>query len=221
MIKADLSLVHEILPPKSKEEKPPLLLMLHGFGSHEQDLFGMAPMLNEKCFIVSARAPLTLQWGGFAWYEIDFNNVGAKMSNIVQAKESLAAIVKFIDEVHEAYDTDPGQTHLLGFSQGSILSYALALNSPERFQKIMALSGYILKDIVPENYKPSELAHLDIFASHGTQDEVLPVEWARMSMQILEQLKIQHQYREYPIGHGVSPECFDDMKKWMRSKGLL
>lgn len=215
-----LSLVHEVLPPQQKSEKPPLLLMLHGFGSHEQDLFSMAPMMNEKCFIVSARAPITLPWGGFAWYEIDFTNIGEKMSNIPQAEESMERLMKFIDEVHETYGTDPENVNLLGFSQGSILSYGLALNNPDKFQNIVAFSGYILKDIVPEKYKPETLQHLDIFASHGTQDDVLPVQWAQQSMKVLEQLNISHQYREYPMPHGVSPQCLDDAKKWMKEKGM-
>ncbi len=220
MTKANLNLVHEVLEPKNKTEKPPLLLMLHGYGSHEQDLFSMAPMLNDDCLIVSARAPITLPWGGFAWYEIDFDNKGGKMSNIPQAKESLEIILKFIDEVHEAYGTDPEKIHLFGFSQGCILSYALALNHPQKFQNIFALSGYILKDIIPEKFKSSELAHLDVFASHGTQDEVLPVEWARNAMKILEKLKIPHQYKEYPMGHGINNECLEDLQQWMKERQL-
>lgn len=217
---ASLSLVHEVLPQQQKTEKPPLLLMLHGFGSHEQDLFGMAPMLNEKCFVVSARAPIDLPWGGYAWYEIDFSNLGEKMNNVPQAKESMEAILRFIDEVHEAYGTDPENVNLLGFSQGSILSYGLSLSHPEKIQKVIALSGYIMPEIVPEKYNPESLEHLDIFASHGTADEVLPVDWARNAMKILEQLNISHQYREYPMGHGVSPECFEDLKTWMKEKGV-
>ena len=217
---ASLSLVHEVLPPQQPTEKPPLLLMLHGFGSHENDLFSFAPMINEKCFVVSARAPITLPFGGFAWYEIDFTNLGEKMNNIPQAVESMKRILKFIDEVHETYGTDPENVNLLGFSQGSILSYGLALNHPEKFQKIVAFSGYVLKDIVPEQYKPETLRHLDIFASHGTQDNVLPVEWARQSMDVLKQLNISHHYREYPMAHGVSPECFEDAKRWMKEKGV-
>lgn len=220
MTKAELSLVHEVLKPKNKSDRPPLMLMLHGFGSHEQDLFSMAPMLNDDCLIVSARAPLTLPWGGYAWYEIDFDNRGGKMSNIPQAKDSLEIILKFIDEVHDAYGTDRNNTHLFGFSQGCILSYALALSHPQKFQKIFALSGYILKDIIPEKFKSSELSHLDVFASHGTQDDVLPVDLARNAIKILEKLKIQHQYKEYPMGHGINNECFDDLQKWMKSRSI-
>ncbi|MDZ7849099.1 MAG: phospholipase [Owenweeksia sp.] len=160
--------------------------------------------------------------GGFAWYEINFNELGSgKMNNLDQARESLLKLRDFIDEVHDAYGTDPQNTWLMGFSQGTILSYALCLNEPPRFTKVLALSGYILKALVPDKFKPSEIDHLDFFISHGTQDDVLPVEWARQSVKVLEQLHILHQYREYPLGHGVSPECLEDINCDMKGRDML
>lgn len=222
MQKADLSLVHEVLEPQNNQNKPPLLLMLHGYGSHEQDLFSMAPMLNQKFFIVSARAPIALPWGGFAWYDIDFGQTaGTKRSDIGQAKESVQKIKTFIGELVESYNVDGRNIWLMGFSQGCILSYSLILNYPQLFKGGVALSGYILKEIVPEHYKPELYSGLDLFISHGTQDEVLPVEWARQVPEVLKQLNIPHVYKEYPIGHGISPQCFDDLKKWLEEKGLV
>ena len=222
MQKKNLSLVHEVMAPEQASEKPPLLIMLHGFGSHEQDLFSMAPMLNTKFMIVSARAPLTLPWGGFSWYEINFEELGGgKMSNIPQARDSVGRIETFVKEAQEAYGADPDNTWLMGFSQGCILSYAVALRSPQNFKGVLALSGYILKDITPDHFNPSDLQNLDFFVSHGIQDEVLPVEWARESVKVLEQLHIRHQYNEYPMGHGVNPQCFDDLKDWLSDKGML
>lgn len=222
MEKQELSLVHQILFPEEPIEKPPLLLMLHGYGSHENDLFATAPMLNEKCTVVSLRAPITLPQGGFAWYEIDFNALGTgRMSNVEQAKESREKIRRFIAEAHEAYGTDPEKVWLLGFSQGAILSYGLSLGYPKEFSRVMALSGYVLKELVPETYRPEDIRHLEFFASHGTSDDVLPVEWARQTMKMLEELKISHQYREYPIGHGINHEGFADMKVWMRDREMV
>lgn len=219
--KEELSLVHEVMEPRENSEKPPLLLMLHGYGSNELDLYSMASTLNRKFMIVSARAPLALPWGGFAWYEINFNETGAKMSNLEQARSSLEKLRNFIKEVQQVYHCDPEQIWLMGFSQGCILSYALALNDPSSFRGILALSGYILKDMVPEKYDPSQLNKLDFFVTHGTQDTVLPVEWARESAKVLEQLRISHQYREYPMGHGINPECFEDIRKWLISREML
>ncbi|MEQ9262114.1 MAG: alpha/beta hydrolase-fold protein [Owenweeksia sp.] len=222
MQKKNLSLVHEVLAPQQSNEKPPLLIMLHGFGSNEQDLFSMAPMLNQKFLIVSARAPHQLPWGGFAWYEINFEQLGeGKMSNIPQAKESVKRIETFVKEVQEAYGGDPENTWLMGFSQGCILSYAVAMRSPMNFKGVLALSGYILKEITPDQFNPAELQELVFFVSHGIQDDVLPVEWARQSVKILEKLNVEHQYCEYPMGHGVIPECFEDIKKWLKTRQVL
>jgi len=219
----ELSLTHLVLQADQPDTpKPPLLLMLHGYGSHENDLFSMAPMLNKKATVVSVRAPKTLPWGGFAWYDIQFENIGrGKISDIPEAKESLQKIKNFIPEVHEAYGTDPEQTWLMGFSQGCILSYALSLNYPDMVSKVMALSGYILKDLMPEKFAAQQLKHLDFFVSHGKVDEVLPIDWARTAVQILEKLKVSHQYREYQMGHGITPQCFDDLKMWMKSRDML
>lgn len=218
----DIELVHRVLPSESTNPKPPLLLMLHGYGSNENDLFSMAPMLNNKALVVSLRAPITLEWGGFAWYEIDFAQLGqGRMSNIEQAKETLQLLRNEIPKIHARYGTDPNQTWVMGFSQGCILSYALSLGDPKSFSKVLALSGYMLKELIPEKLKMTELTHLDYFVSHGTQDEVLPVEWARTAVEILEKLKINHQFQEYPMGHGINPACFDDMKRWMKERGML
>lgn len=218
----NLKLVHEVIEPNEKSENPPLLIMLHGYGSNEKDLFSMAPMLNNKALVVSLRAPISLPWGGFAWYEIDFTQLGrGKMSNLAQAQSSLELLQKEIPGLHEYYGTNPQKTWLMGFSQGCILSYALSLSQPVRFSKVLALSGYILKELVPEKYAVEELRNLDFFVSHGIQDEVLPVEWARSSVEMLEKLNISHQFREYPMGHGVNPACFEDMRKWMKERHML
>ena len=222
MISEQTQLVHKYLPSDSTEDKPPLLIMLHGYGSNENDLFSMAPMLNTRASVVSLRAPHTLPWGGFAWYEIDFTQIGkGRISNVEQARKSLELLIEEIPKFHKQYGTDPDRTWIMGFSQGCILSYALSLSNPTKFSKVLALSGYILDELVPKSYKSENLGHLDYFISHGVQDEVLPVAWARTAVGILEQLQISHVYKEYPMGHGVNPECFDDMKRWMKDKGML
>ena len=213
---ASLSLVHNVRPPRKEVQNPPLLLMLHGYGSHENDLFGFAEELPPEFFIVSARAPYSLGFGGFAWYEINFDQLGTgKMSNVEQAAASRDLVFKFIEEVKEAYQLSNSPLWLMGFSQGTILSYSLVLNRPQLFTKVLALSGYVLKDIVPTQYKPADLNHLDFFISHGTEDPVLPIEWARQTVKMLEQMQVSHLYREYRMPHGVNPECFGDIKKWI------
>jgi phospholipase/carboxylesterase len=204
----NLSLYHIIREPKIKKDKNPLLLLLHGYGSNEDDLFSFASELPDDYYIVSVRAPYDMQFGSYAWYAINFDADENKFSDIGQAKTSRDLIAKFIDELIQNYPIDSKNVTLIGFSQGAILSYAVALSYPEKVQRVIAMSGYVSTEIAIDGFENNALGKLKIFASHGTVDQVIPIEWARKSIPILENLDIEVIYKEYPIGHGVSPQNF-------------
>ena len=214
----ELSLVYKMREPKTKADKNPLLLLLHGYGSNEEDLFSFASELPDEYYVVSARAPYDLQYGSYAWYAINFDADQNKFSDHNQAIISRDLVVNFIDELLDNYPIDASDVTLIGFSQGSILSYSIALSYPEKVQKVAAMSGYLNLDIIKENYQNNNFSNLKIFASHGSADQVIPVNWARKSIPILEGLRIQTTYKEYPIGHGVSPQNFYDLKSWLLEK---
>jgi phospholipase/carboxylesterase len=202
--------------PKIKKDKNPLLLLLHGYGSNEEDLFSFANELPEEYYVVSARAPYELGYGSYAWYAINFDADENKFSDIGQAQQSRDLIATFIDELIEIYSIDASNITLIGFSQGSILSYAVALSYPEKVQRIVAMSGYFNTEIAKDNFRENNLKNLKIFASHGTVDQVIPVEWARKVPSAMKELGIEIVYKEYPLGHGVSPQNFYDFKNWLQ-----
>ncbi|PZX94194.1 phospholipase [Flavobacterium aquariorum] len=211
----NLSLEYKIREPKIILDKNPLLLLLHGYGSNEADLFSFAPELPDEYYIISARAPYNLQYGSYAWYAINFDAAQNKFSDNDQARTSRDVIANFIDELVANYPIDANNVNLIGFSQGSILSYAVALSYPEKVNKVVAMSGYVNLDIVTEDYLKNNLSKLKIFASHGTVDQVIPVEWARKTPSILQKLGVAITYKEYPVGHGVAPQNFYDFKNWL------
>lgn len=211
----NLSLEYLIREPKIKLDKNPLLLLIHGYGSNEQDLFSFASELPEEYYIVSARAPYDIQYGSYAWYAINFDADQNKFSDNEQAISSRDIIAQFIEELKANYPIDSNNVSLIGFSQGAILSYAVALSHPEKVNKIVALSGYLNTEILEENYLKNSFSNLKIFAAHGTVDQVIPVEWARKAKPFLDNLGINTTYKEYPIGHGVSPQEFNDFKNWL------
>lgn len=211
----NLSLEYLIREPKIKQEKNPLLLLLHGYGSNEADLFSFASELPDEYYIISARAPYDLQYGSYAWYAINFDADQNKFSDFEQAKVSRDLIATFIDELIKTYPIDVKNITLVGFSQGSILSYAVALSHPQKIKNVIALSGYISEPIFEENYKNNNFSNLNVFASHGTVDQVIPVEWARKTKRFLDNLGIESTYKEYPVGHGVAPQNFYDFKNWL------
>jgi phospholipase/carboxylesterase len=210
-----MSLHYLLREPKKVHEKNPLLLLLHGYGSNEEDLFSFASELPDDYYVVSAQAPYPLMYGSYAWYSINFDADDTKFSDLNQARQSRDLIVDFIDELTQKYPIDNEKITLIGFSQGAILSYAVALSYPEKVSKIVAMSGYLNPEIAVENFEQNNFNSLKIFASHGTVDQVIPVDWARKTSPVLEKLGIAFVYKEYPVGHGVSPQNFYDFKNWL------
>ncbi|RTL11056.1 MAG: phospholipase [Flavobacteriaceae bacterium] len=210
-----MNLYYLIQEPKVKHDKNPLLLLLHGYGSNEEDLFSFASELPQDYYVISVRAPYDLQSYGHAWYAIHFDSDENKFSDNVQAKQSVELIAGFIDEIVKQYPIDTKNVTLIGFSQGAILSYATALTYPEKVTKVVALSGYFNQEIMPEVIDKKAISHLKFFVSHGSVDQVIPVEWARKAKPALENLGVEVQYQEYPVGHGVAPQNFFDFKNWL------
>lgn len=204
--------------PSSLLENAPLLIMLHGYGSDENDLFSFASELPSALFIISVKAPYTMQPFGNAWYTINFEAEKGKWNDNVQAATSRDLISKFIDEVCNSYPVDANNVTLLGFSQGTILSYAVAFTYPEKVKNIIALSGYINKDILPDNLHSKDYSNLDFYCSHGSDDQVIPVDWARQTPAFLKSLNIKHQYSEFPVGHGVAPQNFYELREWLKMR---
>jgi len=213
-----LSLHHIIREAKTSKDKAPLLILLHGYGSNEEDLFSFASELPEDFFIVSVRAPLDLQPYGHSWYDIHFTADNEKFSDDEQAKVSRDLIATFIDELTNTYPIDADNVSLIGFSQGTILSYAVALSYPEKIKNVVALSGYLNENILAENYTNKDHSNLDFYISHGSVDQVILNTWANKAPYFLNNLNIKNSYREFPVGHGVAPQNFHEFKNWLVAK---
>jgi phospholipase/carboxylesterase len=214
MTTKDLSLTH-LIRPSTLSGKAPLILMLHGYGSDENDLFSFASELPEKYMIISLKAPHRLQPMGNAWYAINFDAAQGKFSDIEQAVHSRDLVEKFIKEAIEAYPVDASNITMLGFSQGTILSFALGLSCPNLIKNIIGLSGYIDPNMLKAGYDANDFSHLNIYNSHGSADQVIPVEWARQNTVFLKKLGIDITYEEYPVGHGINPQNFQSFKTWL------
>ncbi|GAB5474458.1 MAG: alpha/beta fold hydrolase [Maribacter sp.] len=218
MTTAPLSLEHIIRPSSLTDRKPPVLFMFHGYGSNEEDLFSFAPELQPEFCIISVRAPYPMQPFGNAWYAINFDAQQGKWSDDEQAIASREKIVSFIDEACKTYGLDEDNITLLGFSQGTILSYAVALSYPEKIKNVVALSGYINESILREAYEEGTHTGLHIYASHGQVDQVIPPQWAQRAPDLLKKLGVDCVYEEFPVGHGVAPQNFYSFKKWLDDK---
>lgn len=212
----DNSLHYVVRQPKEVSENTPLLVLLHGYGSNELDLFSFAEELPKELLIVSLRAPYEMGMGGYAWYAITLDATNNKYSDLNQARKSMNTIASLIDELKVKYNTNPNNTFLLGFSQGAILSYALSFNFPNKIQHVVALSGYLNEELLPASIENKFTT--DYYISHGSVDQVIPVEMAKKASPYLDSLGLQNVYSEYPVGHGVAPQNFFSFKTWIEER---
>ena len=215
MEKQELLLEHNYKAPLNASADNPAIIMLHGYGSDENDLFSFASELPSKYHIIALKAPLPMQPYGNAWYNIYLDASEGKFNDTEQAIASRDLIVKCIDQVVEKYKVAKSAITLLGFSQGTILSYAVALSYPEKVKNIIGLSGYISEDMLKEGYEDNNFDHLSVYSSHGSVDQVIPVDWARKTKPFLTSLGIDCSYSEFPVGHGVAPQNFYELKAWL------
>ena len=201
-------------PGRSGQTAPPLLLLLHGIGSNEEDLLGLAPYLDERFLVVSARAPVALDYGGYGWFQIDFTPRGM-VADVEQAKKSLAMLPGFVDGLVETYGADGGRVYLMGFSQGAMMSLALALTSPEKVAGVVAMSGRFPRQVLELEPDREALTGMPVFVTHGLYDPVLPIENGRAARDYLAGLPVELTYREYPMAHEVSMESLRDVAAWL------
>ena len=207
-----------IYRPSILKENAPLLVMLHGYGSDENDLFSFARELPKELFIISLKAPYSLKPHGYAWYAINFDENQNKWNDNEQAKLSMDVLIKCIDTACEKYPVNKNNISILGFSQGTILGMATALNHPKKIKNIIGLSGYINHDILPEDLKILDYSNLNFYCSHGTDDQVIPIDWARQTPKLLKSLDIEYTYSEFPVGHGIGPKNFYELRDWISAK---
>jgi phospholipase/carboxylesterase len=213
-----LSLQHRIKEPSiPTKASPPLLLLLHGLGGDEGSLFFLASKLDPRFFFASVRAPYELGESSYAWFHVEFAPTGAAIRSD-EAESSRVLLLGFIDELAQAYGTDPRRVYLLGFSQGAMVSLCAALSCPEKVAGLVAASGRILPELLPGIASPDRLEGLPIFVSHGIRDEVVPIHHGRAIRDRLARSPVDLSYREYDMKHEIRQECIADMSAWLSSR---
>lgn len=186
-------------------KKYPAIFLLHGMGSNEDDLPQLVQNFQEQCHIFSLRGPIT-QKPGYAFFTIQ--EIGQPDRAIFD--QVLVALQRFMLEAIDEYQIDPHKVYVLGFSQGAILAQSLAFVMGNLIRGVVALSGYIPK-FVTEEYAIRPVNHLQIFISHGDYDYVIPSQWGIESKELFEQFGAQVTFKQYPDGHGVTPENMQDI----------
>lgn len=195
-------------------------IVLHGLGADGHDLAQLArqlPAAKEFSFVFphAPFRPITVN-GGMTmrgWYDIIGVDLRAEedAEGILESEQAVRKIIR--DEIERG--TEPGKILLAGFSQGGALALHTGLRHPERLGGIACLSGYVplaarLKDEIAPWVK-----EIPVFMAHGTRDPIVPIEASHASRDLLAELGINVEYREYPIDHTISLEEGEALNGWI------
>ena len=215
-----MQLVHTIYEPTG-DGPFPTILTLHGRGANAFDLLGLAPHICSGRFLVICpqgplETPIAPDTMGYAWYPMSLGGP----PDVTAILSSQKLLKDFLDECLRQYPIDPRKLVALGFSQGGVMAYSLALANPERFAALAALSTWLPNEMVAQLEIGSAVQSLPTLVQHGTQDQMIEVGRARVSVEKLRELRVPLTYREYEMGHEIRPRSLLDLSAWLEEKVL-
>ena len=210
-----MELIHTIHEPEGGGPHP-TILTLHGRGANALDLLGLAPHLCDgKFLMICPQGPLQTPIGpgavGYAWYPMSMGGP----PDIEAILASRTKVQKFLDECVARYPIDAKKLVILGFSQGGVMSYSLALSQPQRFAALAVLSSWLPKELVPKLSINQAVQSLPTLVQHGSQDPLIDLQRARDSVEQLGALRVPLTYRQYDMGHEITPRSLSDLSAWL------
>ncbi len=202
----------------------PLIVMIHGLGGDENVMWIFERALPQPATVIAPRAPIWIEpntpyaeeaSGGYSW----FRPAPLPRPDRSTFATSIDALEKLIEASIKKYEVDRNQIYLLGFSQGAAMCYALSLAMPEQISGVIALAGFLPESTdkpLPPDIEVSGLPKNGYLILHGLEDERLPIEYARTAQSALRSIGAAVEYREYPIGHKISPQGMQAIEQWLK-----
>ncbi|HZP45040.1 MAG TPA: alpha/beta fold hydrolase [Candidatus Binataceae bacterium] len=214
-----MKLVHTLYEPAGEGPFPTILAM-HGWGSNALDLHGIAPFIaGGRFLVICPQGRHEVEIGavnGFGWYEM-------KPGGRPDEEKVDAAIDELRDFINEAcgrYPVDRRKIVLIGFSQGGMMAYNLAMRWPDKFAALVGIST-AFPDYLFERAKNREaIAKLPVMVQHGRADEMLEPARARKSVELLRELGATVDFRQYDCGHEVSADGVRDLSAFLQARVL-
>jgi phospholipase/carboxylesterase len=212
-----MDLVHAAFEPAGNGPHPTILAM-HGWGSNALDLMGLAPYIARgRCLTLCPQGPVEVEIGavnGYGWYQL---RMGAPPDMEAMGKAA-DRLMTFVDAALERYPIDRRKLIVMGFSQGGVMAYNLAIRHPERFAALVALSTWFPEELAAEAGDREALAQLPTLVQHGRADDMIEIAKARQSVERLRELKVPSVYREYDCGHEITVDAIQHLSAFLMEK---
>ena len=204
-------------PAAATTPRPWLLVLMHGVGSNEQDLMGLAPQIPERFHVLSLRAPFRMGPGAHAWFDFSIEPNGERSINEAQEAQSRALVAQAIASAAEQLGIPPERVVVGGFSQGGIMALSLLLTQPALMQAAMVWHGRLLTQMLPQAAPPDALRGKQMWLSHGTHDNVIPLAHAQAIAHHMAPLPVTLAYHEFPGAHEIRPSELAATVTWLES----
>ena len=189
-----------------------LIVLLHGLSGDENAMWIFDHALPRSATVVAPRALYASEFGGYSWARSVVRDDRASLD----FQAALDVLPRFIDEVSALTTADPQRVIVLGFSQGAALSYAVSLVRPHLLRGVIALAGFLPHPARSHAVAESKDALPHYLILHGTRDEAVPVDRAREARSVLEERGAAVEYHEHAVGHKVSTQGMQEIKRWIR-----
>lgn len=191
--------------PKTENDRTRVLLLLHGHLGNENAMWILTKPLPKSYFMLAPRAPLKTGPDQYSWHKI-----GPQRPDIEVYRDIANQLLSSVDSWADNNQLDVEQYDLMGFSQGAVLAYALALLHPKKAGNIAALAGFI-----PQSWKDyinrDAIADKNFYIAHGIQDEMVPIKKARQAEAWLKEKGARVTFCEADTGHKLSANCFNGL----------
>ena len=211
----DLPLSFLERPADPSVARPWLLVLMHGVGSNEEDLFGLAPHVPPAFHVLSLRAPYTLGPGAYAWFEFTVNRDGSRQIHEPQEAASRALVARTVAAAAQQLGVPPERVIVGGFSQGGIMALSLLLTEPRLLHGALVLHSRLLPQVQPYLAPPGALAGKQLWVSHGAQDMVIPLASAHAIRDHATKLPLTLTYTEFPGAHEIRPAELAAAMAWL------
>lgn len=201
----------ESIRSEARAGKSPALVVLHGLGGNERNLFALGQAVAPDAVVIALRAPLVRGPDSFSWFPVQFTPQGP-VHDVAEAERSRVRIVEFVRALKQDPAIDGERITLLGFSQGAILSEAIALTEPELISGAVLISGRTLPELKPV---PGAKTRPHVLVLHGRRDTVLPYENGVTTKDVLSNAGYEVEFRSFDAAHEITEPMVEAMRTWL------
>ncbi|RPH62095.1 MAG: hypothetical protein EHM81_02905, partial [Chloroflexi bacterium] len=188
-----------------------ILLLIHGWTGDENSMWIFAHNFPADYWIIAPRAPHVASKRGYSWRS---PVVPGSWPSIENMRSSADGLVDLLGDWSKANGLDASTFDVAGFSQGGAMTFTLGALYPDRVGKMAILAGFAPQG-AEQILAPAQFNGKNIFVAHGTLDELVPIEMARRSIQMLENAGAQVTYCESEIGHKLGAECLRALETYL------